>query len=136
MLCIDAVGLKAHGHADMYAYDRAKQALSLETDRPRGTAGGYSRLPERRLRVGDRRLRGVHRQVPHGGGHESVADRSGPVRRTSSGISSPCWRRIERGEIDPSFVITHRLRLEEAPRGYEIVSSTRRMAARRSCLSA
>jgi threonine dehydrogenase-like Zn-dependent dehydrogenase len=28
--------------------------------------------------------------------------------------------RIERGEIDPSFVITHRLPLEEAPYGYEI----------------
>ena len=31
----------------------------------------------------------------------------------------PLLERIERGEIDPSFVITHRLRLDEAPRGYE-----------------
>ncbi len=31
--CIDAVGMEAHGHAAMYAYDRAKQALMLETDR-------------------------------------------------------------------------------------------------------
>jgi threonine dehydrogenase-like Zn-dependent dehydrogenase len=28
--------------------------------------------------------------------------------------------RIEKGEIDPTFLITHRLPLEEAPRGYEI----------------
>ena len=32
----------------------------------------------------------------------------------------PLLQRIQNGEIDPSFVITHRLRLEEAPHGYEI----------------
>jgi threonine dehydrogenase-like Zn-dependent dehydrogenase len=32
----------------------------------------------------------------------------------------PLLGRIERGEIDPAFVITHRLRLEEAPHGYTI----------------
>jgi threonine dehydrogenase-like Zn-dependent dehydrogenase len=32
--CIDAVGMEAHGHPAVYAYDRAKQALMLETDRP------------------------------------------------------------------------------------------------------
>jgi threonine dehydrogenase-like Zn-dependent dehydrogenase len=32
----------------------------------------------------------------------------------------PLLARIEKGEIDPSFVITHRLRLDEAPKGYDI----------------
>jgi threonine dehydrogenase-like Zn-dependent dehydrogenase len=32
----------------------------------------------------------------------------------------PLLERIERGEIDPSFVITHRLNIEDAPYGYEI----------------
>jgi threonine dehydrogenase-like Zn-dependent dehydrogenase len=32
----------------------------------------------------------------------------------------PLLERIEHGEIDPSFVITHTLRLDEAPHGYEI----------------
>jgi threonine dehydrogenase-like Zn-dependent dehydrogenase len=32
----------------------------------------------------------------------------------------PLLERIERGEIDPTRVITHRLPLNEAPRGYEI----------------
>lgn len=32
--CIDAVGMEAHGHGPVYAYDRAKQAMMLETDRP------------------------------------------------------------------------------------------------------
>jgi threonine dehydrogenase-like Zn-dependent dehydrogenase len=32
----------------------------------------------------------------------------------------PLLERIEKGEIDPSFIITHRLSLSEAPRGYEM----------------
>jgi len=32
----------------------------------------------------------------------------------------PLLDRIERGEIDPSFVITHRMRLDEAPEGFEM----------------
>jgi threonine dehydrogenase-like Zn-dependent dehydrogenase len=32
----------------------------------------------------------------------------------------PLLARIEQGEVDPTFVITHHLRLEEAPYGYEI----------------
>jgi threonine dehydrogenase-like Zn-dependent dehydrogenase len=32
----------------------------------------------------------------------------------------PLLERVQKGEIDPSFVITHRLRLEDAPTGYEI----------------
>jgi threonine dehydrogenase-like Zn-dependent dehydrogenase len=32
----------------------------------------------------------------------------------------PLLERIQRGEIDPSFVITHRMSLEDAPRGYDM----------------
>jgi threonine dehydrogenase-like Zn-dependent dehydrogenase len=32
----------------------------------------------------------------------------------------PLLERIQKGEIDPSFVITHRLRLEDAPKGYDM----------------
>jgi threonine dehydrogenase-like Zn-dependent dehydrogenase len=32
----------------------------------------------------------------------------------------PLLERIERGDIDPTFVITHRMRLDEAPRGYKM----------------
>jgi threonine dehydrogenase-like Zn-dependent dehydrogenase len=32
----------------------------------------------------------------------------------------PLLRRIEAGEIDPTRIITHRLSLEDAPRGYEL----------------
>ena len=32
----------------------------------------------------------------------------------------PLLERIEKGEIDPSEIISHRLRLEQAPEGYEM----------------
>ena len=32
----------------------------------------------------------------------------------------PLLERVQRGEIDPSFVVTHRLPLDEAPRGYDL----------------
>jgi threonine dehydrogenase-like Zn-dependent dehydrogenase len=32
----------------------------------------------------------------------------------------PLLQRIENGEIDPSFIVTHRLPLDEAPRGYDL----------------
>ena len=35
----------------------------------------------------------------------------------------PLLERIENGEIDPSFVITHRMRLEDAPNGYDIFNN-------------
>jgi threonine dehydrogenase-like Zn-dependent dehydrogenase len=35
----------------------------------------------------------------------------------------PLLARIEKGEIDPSFVITHRMPLEDAPRGYAIFNN-------------
>jgi threonine dehydrogenase-like Zn-dependent dehydrogenase len=31
----------------------------------------------------------------------------------------PLLERVQNGEIDPSFVVTHRMRLVDAPRGYE-----------------
>jgi threonine dehydrogenase-like Zn-dependent dehydrogenase len=32
----------------------------------------------------------------------------------------PLLERVEKGEIDPTFIITHRMRLDEAPQGYEM----------------
>ena len=58
-------------------------------------------------------------KFPMGSRHEPVADdqdRAGHVQR----YMRPLLERIEKGEIDPSFVITHRLPLDEAPRGYEM----------------
>jgi threonine dehydrogenase-like Zn-dependent dehydrogenase len=117
--CIDAVGMEAHGHPAIYAYDRAKQALMLETDRPIA-------LREAVLACrngGTVSVIGVYGgfidKFPMG----AVMNRSLTIRSGQCHVQRymrPLLERIQRGEIDPSFVITHRLPLEEAPRGYDM----------------
>jgi threonine dehydrogenase-like Zn-dependent dehydrogenase len=117
--CIDAVGLEAHGPTAMYAMDRAKQALMLETDRPLAL-----RQAIRACRNGGVvSVIGVYGgfidQFPMG----AIVNRSLTLRSGQCHVHRylrPLLERIQRGEIDPSFVITHRLPLSEAPRGYEM----------------
>jgi len=117
--CIDAVGMEAHGHAAMYAYDRAKQALMLETDRPIALREAIQACRN----GGTVSVIGVYGgfidRFPMG----SLMNRSLTIRTGQCHVQRymrPLLARIQRGEIDPSFVITHRLRLEDAPRGYEM----------------
>jgi threonine dehydrogenase-like Zn-dependent dehydrogenase len=117
--CIDAVGMEAHAPGPQYAYDRVKQALMLETDRPIALRqaifacrnGGTVSVP------------GVYGgfldKVPFG----SVMNRSLTIRTGQTHVQRylrPLLERIVNGEIDPSFVVTHRLPLEDAPRAYEM----------------
>jgi len=116
--CIDAVGMEAHAPGVFGAYDRVKQAVMLETDRPpvlrqammACRSGGTVSIP------------GVYGgfidKVPFG----SIMNRALTIKTGQTHVQRymrPLLEKIERGEIDPSFVITHRLRLDEAPRGYE-----------------
>jgi threonine dehydrogenase-like Zn-dependent dehydrogenase len=117
--CIDAVGMEAHGHAAMYAYDRAKQALMLETDRPIALREAIMACRN----GGTVSVIGVYGgfidRFPMG----SVMNRSLTIRTGQCHVQRymrPLLERIQRGEIDPSFVITHRLPLEEAPQGYDM----------------
>ena len=58
-------------------------------------------------------------KIPFGAVDEQGPDhQDGPDPRAAL-HRSRCWRRSEAGEIDPSFVITHRLPLEEAPEAYK-----------------
>ena len=114
---IDAVGMEAHTPGLLYAYDRAKQALMLETDRPLA-------LREAILACrngGTVSVIGVYGgfidKFPMG----AVVNRSLTIRSGQTHVHRylrPLLDRIEKGEIDPSFVITHRLPLEDAPAGY------------------
>ena len=82
--CIDAVGMEAHGPGPLYTYDRTKQALELETDRPIALRQAILRLSQRRDGVGHRRVRRLHRQVPDGCGREPLAhDPDRPVSRAA-----------------------------------------------------
>jgi threonine dehydrogenase-like Zn-dependent dehydrogenase len=117
--CIDAVGMEAHGPTAMYAYDRAKQALMLESDRPlvlreaimACRSGGTISV------IGV--YGGLIDKFPMG----AVMNRSLTIKTGQCHVHrymKPLLERIQRGEIDPSFVITHTLPLHEAARGYEM----------------
>jgi threonine dehydrogenase-like Zn-dependent dehydrogenase len=117
--CIDAVGMEAHGHAAMYAYDRAKQALMLETDRPIALRQAIMACRN----GGTISVIGVYGgfidKFPMG----AVVNRSLTIRSGQCHVQRymrPLLERIERGEIDPSFVVTHRMKLEDAPRGFDM----------------
>jgi threonine dehydrogenase-like Zn-dependent dehydrogenase len=116
--CIDAVGMEAHSTGPMYAYDRAKQALMMETDRPIA-------LREAMLACrngGTLSVAGVYGgfldKLPFG----SLMNRSLTIKTGQTHVQrylKPLLKRIEDGEIDPSFVVTHRMSLNDAPQGYE-----------------
>jgi threonine dehydrogenase-like Zn-dependent dehydrogenase len=116
--CIDAVGMEAHGPGLQYAYDRAKQAMMLETDRPIALRQAIMACRN----GGTVSVIGVYGgfidKFPMG----SVMNRSLTIKTGQAHVQRymrPLLERIRKGEIDPSFVITHRLRLDEAPSGYE-----------------
>jgi threonine dehydrogenase-like Zn-dependent dehydrogenase len=117
--CIDAVGLEGHGHGPLYAIDRVKQAAMIETDRPIAL-----REAIRCVRNG-----GIVSVIGVYGGFldtfpmGAIVNRSLTLRSGQTHVQRymrPLLERIQRGEIDPSFVITHRMPLEEAAHGYDI----------------
>ena len=117
--CIDAVGMEAHGHPAIYAYDRTKQALMLETDRPIALREAIMACRN----GGTVSVIGVYGgfidKFPMG----SLMNRSITIKTGQCHVQRymrPLLERVQRGEIDPSFVITHTLRLDEAPQGYDM----------------
>jgi threonine dehydrogenase-like Zn-dependent dehydrogenase len=117
--CIDSVGMEAHAHGAMYMLDRAKQAAMIETDRPLAL-----REAIRCVRNG-----GIVSVIGVYGGFidtfpmGAVVNRGLTIRSAQTPVQRymrPLLERIERGEIDPSFVITHRLPLDEAPHGFDM----------------
>jgi threonine dehydrogenase-like Zn-dependent dehydrogenase len=117
--CIDAVGMEAHAPGLAGAYDRVKQTLMLETDRAVALRqaimacrnGGTVSVP------------GVYGgfvdKFPMG----AVMNRALTIRTGQTHVQRylrPLLERIERGELDPGFIITHRLPLDDAPHAYEM----------------
>jgi threonine dehydrogenase-like Zn-dependent dehydrogenase len=116
--CIDAVGLEAHGTGLSNLYDQVKQTVRLETDRPYvlreaiqacrkggtlsipGVYGGFiDKVP-----LGTAFAKGLTLKMGQTHVHKYLR---------------PLLDRIHQGEIDPSAIITHRLKLDDAPQIYE-----------------
>ena len=116
--CIECVGMEAHGTGVEYAYDRVKQVLHLHTDR--GT-------PLREAAVACRKggvlavmgVWGVIDKFPMG----VIMNKGLTVRSAQQHGQRYVPRLLEhaqRGELDPSYLATHTMSLEDAPRGYEM----------------
>ena len=115
--CIDAVGLESHGTTLDAWYDRAKASMYLATDRPHAL----------RQAIGACRKGGI---VSIPGVYGGWLDKFPLGAAFAKGLTLKMGQthmhkympvlleRIERGEIDPSFIITHRVTLDEAPEMY------------------
>ena len=116
--CMDAVGLEAHTPGPLYYYDRVNQALMLESDRPMVLReailacrnGGVISIP------------GVYGgfidKLPMGAMmNKGLTIKTGQTH--CQHYFKPLLQRIANGEIDPSFVVTHRIKFEDAPKGYD-----------------
>jgi threonine dehydrogenase-like Zn-dependent dehydrogenase len=116
--CIDAVGMEAHAPGAEFIYDRIKQAAMLETDRPIALRQAIMSCRN----GGTVSVAGVYGgfidKFPIG----SFMNRSLTMKTGQTHVHRylrPLLDRIEKGDIDPSFIITHRMPLEAAPEMYE-----------------
>ncbi len=118
-VCIDAVGMEAHSNTFVGMYDKVKQALMLETDRPFVLRQAFQAI-----------RKGGTLSIP--GVYGGVLDKVNFGAAFGKGIKMamgqthmhkylrPLLQRIENKEIDPSFLISHRIGIEEAGDMYKI----------------
>jgi threonine dehydrogenase-like Zn-dependent dehydrogenase len=117
--CIDAVGLEGHAPGLEGAYDKIKTNLFMETDRTPALRHAIMACRS----GGTVSVAGVYSgfvdKFPMG----AVVNRSLTIRSGQCHVQRymrPLLERIQNGEIDPSFVISHRMRLRDAPQGYDM----------------
>ena len=117
--CIDAVGLEAHTPGIVGVVDRAKQAAMISTERPQALReaimacrnGGTVSIPGV--------YGGFMDKFPIG----SLMNRSLTVRTGQTHVHrylGPLLEMIQKGDIQPDFLITHRLPLDQAPGAYKM----------------
>jgi threonine dehydrogenase-like Zn-dependent dehydrogenase len=117
--CMDAVGMEAHDHGLMFAMDRTKQALRLETDRPTVLRqciqacrkGGTVSVP------------GVYGgfvdNIPMGAFmNKALTMKTGQTHMMR--YMKPLLDHVQKGDIDPSVVISHRVPIDDAPKMYQV----------------
>jgi threonine dehydrogenase-like Zn-dependent dehydrogenase len=117
--CMDAVGMEAHGTNLLYFVDKAKQTMRVETDRPivlrqciqACRKGGTVSVPGV--------YGGFDDKIPLGAFmNKALTMKTGQTHMMR--FMKPLLDHIEKGDIDPSFVISHRVPIQQAPQMYKV----------------
>ncbi|OBF15544.1 glutathione-dependent formaldehyde dehydrogenase [Mycobacterium kubicae] len=118
--CIDAAGMEArNGVTVVDAYDRVKQAMRLETERPHAIREAIMACRN----GGTVSIVGVYGGLMDKFPIGSLMNRSLTVKTGQCHVQRymrPLLERIRNGDIDPTVIISHHLKLDQAPHGYEI----------------
>jgi threonine dehydrogenase-like Zn-dependent dehydrogenase len=117
--CIDAVGAEGHTHGVAYVHDRMKQMMRMQTDRPIALREAIYACRS----GGTVSVVGVYAGIIDKFPMNVVMNRSLTIRTGQCHVHRyvrPLMERIQKGEIDPTFIITHRMPLEQAAEGYRI----------------
>jgi threonine dehydrogenase-like Zn-dependent dehydrogenase len=119
--CIDAVGLEAHGHTITATMDRAKAAVGLATDRP----DALRQAMQACKKCGTVSVPGVYGgfldKIPFGAAFgKGLTFKMGQTH--TQRYMRPLLELVLNDQIDPSFVITHRVRIDDGPKAYKTFS--------------
>jgi threonine dehydrogenase-like Zn-dependent dehydrogenase len=118
--CIDAVGMEGgHGSPHIYYYDRVKQLMRSESDRPYALRQAILSCRNGGIVSVVGVYGGMIDKFPSG----SWINRGLTLRAAQTPVHRylrPLLERIERKEIDPTRIITHTLPLDQAAHGYHI----------------
>ena len=115
--CIDAVGMEAHGHGVPAMYDKAKQVARIDFDRPTALREAILNCKNGGIVSVIGVYGGFIDKFPMG----SFMNRSLTMRTGQCHVHrymEPLLERIMNGDIDPTFIITHRMGLEDAVQGF------------------
>jgi threonine dehydrogenase-like Zn-dependent dehydrogenase len=116
---IDAVGLEVHATGAAYAYDRLKQAMMSETGRPFALRDAVMACRNGEIVS----VPGVYGRLIDKFPMGSFMNRSLTMKTGQTHAQrylKPLLERIQKGEIDPSFIITHTMPLDQAPQAYQM----------------
>lgn len=116
-VCVEAVGLEAHGMGLPGAYDRVKQEVKLSTERPHALRQAILACRKGGVVSVAGVFGGFADKIPLGAAfNKGLTFKMGQTHVHR--YLQPLLEKIEQGAIDPSVVITHKLSLDDAPDAY------------------
>ena len=117
--CIDCVGLEAHGTGLQFAYDKVKQTAHLQIDRPLAVREAIMACRN----GGIVSIMGVYAGLVDKFPLGALMNRGLTIKTGQCHVHrymKPLLDRITRGELDPSFVVSHHMKLDDAAAGYDM----------------